>query len=150
MNFIESQIAIDFDQEILDIISIQQGENIKIIDNYVNPDLANKIIIASFISKRQVVFAMQKIIRRAKELQIKIIYQSAKRNIDAEWVCLKCQDTVVHLFQEEVRDYYKIDRFYLDQDSSEEINSVESCANSGINSIQQIDGEKVIYFDGQF
>ncbi len=129
INLNENNNMIDFDQEILDIISIQQGENIKVIDNFVNPDLAGKIIIASFISKRQVIFAMQKIIRKAKELKIKMIYQSAKRNVDAEWVCLKCQDTIVHLFQEEVRDYYKLDQFYLEEnlnDNCTKINDLNS------------------------
>jgi ribosome-associated protein len=115
MNFSQNKALekIDFDKEILDIISSQNGENIKFFENEINPDLGKFVIIASFVSKRQVLFAVQKMIRRAKELKIHSTYQTLKRSMDTEWVCVRFGETIVHLFQEEVRDYYQIDKFYF-------------------------------------
>ncbi len=121
----------NFNEKILEIIDIQNGENIKFLENIINPDIGEFIIIASFASKKQVLFAAQKMIRAAKELKIESVYDTFKRKMDTEWVCVKFNNTIVHLFQEEVRDYYNIDNFYLDNDNfyEEKIENLDSLIN---------------------
>lgn len=104
----------NFDQVILDIIENQDGMDVKFIVNDVNPQLCKKIIIASFISKKQVITAMQKISFYAKANDEYIGNHNRKRNIDAEWIAIDCGETVVHLFNEGVREYYQMDKFYYE------------------------------------
>jgi ribosomal silencing factor RsfS len=120
MNLLQAQESDqNFNDQILDIIAAQNGENVKFLDNIVNPEMGKFVIIASFTSKRQVLFASQKLIRKSKELKIHATYQTLKRNMDTEWSCIRFHETIIHLFQVDVRDYYKIDKFYLCEDEED-------------------------------
>ena len=107
---------LSFNQVILDVIASMDGHNVRVIENEINPEIATSIIIASFTSGRQVIFAKDKIRRAAKDNNISLFNCSRKRSIDTEWVALKCADTLVHLFHDEVREYYKLDEFYSKND----------------------------------
>ncbi len=75
--------------------------------------MCQKIIIASFLSNKQILTAVGKISLLAKEYEIKTKCPSRRKNIDTEWVAIDCGDLMIHLFKDEVREYYQLDKFFI-------------------------------------
>ena len=102
----------NFECEVLEAIGDLDGNSINVFDNDVNPDICQRVVIASFISSRQVVTAVGRIALIAKDYKIKAKCPSRRKHIDVEWVAIDCGDVMIHLFKDEVREYYQLDKFF--------------------------------------
>jgi ribosome-associated protein len=103
----------NFEKEVLELIGDLDGNNINVFENDVNPDICQRVVIASFLSNRQVLTAVDRISSIAKEYEIKAKCPSRRKYIDVEWVAIDCGDLMIHLFKDEVREYYQLDKFFI-------------------------------------
>jgi ribosome-associated protein len=103
----------EFEQNVLEIISDMGGEEINCFENNINPEVCQRIIIASFISSKQIFVTVNKIIRYAKDSKHQAKCPSRRKHIDTEWTAIDCGNLMIHLFKGEVRDYYQLDKFFI-------------------------------------
>ena len=103
----------EFEQAVLEIISDMGGEEINCFENEINPEVCQRVIIASFISNKQIFVTVNKIIRYAKDCEHQAKCPSRRKHIDTEWTAIDCGNLIIHLFKGEVRDYYQLDKFFI-------------------------------------
>ena len=71
---------------------------------------ADSIVIASGTSKRHVASIAEKLIYGLKKsTEVSIRTEGIK---NADWVLIDCGDVIVHVFREEVRDFYQLERIW--------------------------------------
>ncbi|MCL2567443.1 MAG: ribosome silencing factor [Alphaproteobacteria bacterium] len=73
-------------------------------------DIADYIIIATGTSSRHLYTLSEKIHRAAKSGGAKILGIDGEN--DGDWIVIDLQDVIVHLFREEVREYYKLEEIW--------------------------------------
>lgn len=102
-------------QTVVSAIDSKHGDRITALDMQKVSLLADYFVIASAGSSRQV----QAIVREVKEEVQKAGGQVL--NIEgydrAEWVSLDLGDIIVHVFDEESRDFYHLDRLWFDAEN---------------------------------
>jgi ribosome-associated protein len=103
----------NFEREVLEAISDLDGNGINVFDNDVNSDICQRVIIASFLSNKQVLTAVGRISSIAKDYEIKAKCPGRRKHIDVEWVAIDCGDLIIHLFKDDVREYYQLDKFFI-------------------------------------
>ncbi|CAK1228487.1 Ribosomal silencing factor RsfS [Fructobacillus cardui] len=105
----------DLLQTVVSAIDSKHGDRITALDMQKLSLLADYFVIASAGSSRQV----QAIVREVKEEVQKAGGQVL--NIEgydrAEWVSLDLGDIIVHVFDEEYRDFYHLDRLWFDAEN---------------------------------
>ncbi|CAK1241255.1 ribosome silencing factor [Fructobacillus tropaeoli] len=105
----------DLLQTVVSAIDSKHGDRITALDMQKVSLLADYFVIASAGSGRQV----QAIVREVKEEVQKAGGQVL--NIEgydrAEWVSLDLGDIIVHVFDEESRDFYHLDRLWFDAEN---------------------------------
>ncbi|GAP02986.1 ribosome silencing factor [Fructobacillus pseudoficulneus] len=105
----------DLLQATIQAIDSKHGEQITALDMRSVSLLADYFVIASAGSNRQV----QAIVREVKDEVQKLGGQIL--NIEgfdrAEWVSLDLGDVIVHVFDEESRDFYHLDRLWFDAEN---------------------------------
>lgn len=105
----------DLLQTVVSAIDSKHGDRITALDMQKVSLLADYFVIASASSSRQV----QAIVREVKEEVQKAGGQVL--NIEgydrAEWVSLDLGDIIVHVFDEESRDFYHLDRLWFDAEN---------------------------------
>ncbi|CAK1239331.1 MULTISPECIES: ribosome silencing factor [Fructobacillus] len=105
----------DLLQTVVSAIDSKHGDRITALDMQKVSLLADYFVIASAGSSRQV----QAIVREVKEEVQKAGGQVL--NIEgydrAEWVSLDLGDIIVHVFDEESRDFYHLDRLWFDAEN---------------------------------
>lgn len=105
----------DLLQTTIQAIDSKHGEQITALDMRSVSLLADYFVIASAGSNRQV----QAIVREVKDEVQKLGGQIL--NIEgfdrAEWVSLDLGDVIVHVFDEESRDFYHLDRLWFDAEN---------------------------------
>ncbi|MDR0484345.1 MAG: ribosome silencing factor [Alphaproteobacteria bacterium] len=89
------------DQKARNIITFTLGEK---------SDIADFIIIATGNSSRHLLTLSEKIYRTAKTEKAKILGIDGETTGD--WIVLDLEDIIIHLFREEVREYYKIEEIW--------------------------------------
>ena len=73
-------------------------------------ELADNIVIASGTSNRHVVSISEKLISRVKK--VSGIHIRTEGISNADWVLIDCGDVIVHVFRQEVRDFYQLERIW--------------------------------------
>lgn len=104
----------EFESSVLEILSNFDGEDIKCFENEINPEVCRRVIIVSFVSNRQIIGVINKVVRYAKSNNKMAKCPTRKKNIDTEWTAIDCGDLMIHLFKKEVREYYNLDRFFAE------------------------------------
>ncbi|MFN8016086.1 MAG: ribosome silencing factor [Acidimicrobiia bacterium] len=89
--------------------------DIKILDVGDILNIAQYFVICSGSSDRQVKAIVDSLIRQTRKLSIKPIGIEGEREL--EWVCVDFGDVIVHVFLNESRDFYKIERLFKDAES---------------------------------
>ncbi len=96
---------------VINVLEDQKAINITTIDLSGKSDIADYIIIATGTSKRHLSALSDKIHRTIKSEKRKIL------GIDGEdtgdWIVIDLEDIILHLFREEVREYYQIEKIWL-------------------------------------
>lgn len=102
----------NFEKDVMEAISDLDGNNINVFDNYTNPEICQRVIIASFLSNKQVLSAVSRIQSIARDYEVRAKCPGRRKYIDVEWVAIDCGDLMIHLFKDEVREYYQLDKFF--------------------------------------
>lgn len=94
-------------QEIVDELSERQAEDITVVDISKVADFADRFVIGTVLSERQ----MNAVIDAVDERLGKHGVQARRREGDADsgWVLLDFNDVVVHLFGPEERSFYNLE-----------------------------------------
>ena len=118
--------AFDADQ-ILELITTSldndKAENILTIPLRGKSVMAEYMVLASGTSSRQVAAMAEHIESKLKQNKIAILGLEGLRQ--ADWVLIDANDIIVHLFRPEVREFYGLERMWVD-DSTEEIVTVST------------------------
>ena len=122
------QTALNADQ-ILRLITTSldddKAENILTIPLQGKSAMADYMVVASGASSRQVAAMAEHIEFKLKQEKVDILGLEGLRQ--ADWVLLDANDVIVHIFRPEVREFYGLERMWVD-DMSVEIVKVGSDA----------------------
>ena len=78
--------------------------------------MADHMVIASGRSSRQVTSLAEKLVDALKDVLGRRARMEGKETGD--WVLLDCGDAVVHLFRPEVREFYQLEKMWLDPEGA--------------------------------
>lgn len=95
---------------VLSILDDQKAINVITIDLSGKSDIADYVIIATGTSNRHLFSISDKIQRTLKKEKRKILGIDGVETGD--WIVMDLEDIIVHLFREEVRDYYQIEKIW--------------------------------------
>ena len=112
----EDKLIVDV---ITNILSDNKAEDVVSISLDGKSEQADFMIIASGLSNRHVLALAEKVISSIKNKIGATVRVEGLRN--ADWVLIDCGDVIVHIFREEVRDFYQLERMwqYLPKDINE-------------------------------
>jgi ribosome-associated protein len=102
-----------------------KAENILTIPLQGKSAMADYMVVASGASSRQVAAMAEHLEFKLKQAKVDILGLEGLRQ--ADWVLLDANDVIVHIFRPEVRDFYGLERMWVD-DMSAEIIKVSSDA----------------------
>lgn len=94
---------------ILDAISATRGEDVVIYDSSMNNPFVDRIVIVSADNMRQVFALANNIHDKLKENGYECRVEGNK---DSKWILLDAKDVVIHVFYDEERSVYKLERLY--------------------------------------
>ena len=114
------QTALNADQ-ILRLITTSldddKAENILTIPLQGKSAMADYMVVASGASSRQVTAMAEHLEFKLKQEKVDILGLEGLRQ--ADWVLLDANDVIVHIFRPEVRDFYGLERMWVDDMSAE-------------------------------
>ena len=90
----------------------KKGNNIVALDLKERTSFTDYFLICSGSSSRQVQSIANEIVERLKTSGTKDIYVEGYQN--GKWILIDCMDLIVHIFHEETRSYYNIERLWGD------------------------------------
>ena len=88
-----------------------KGEDIKIIDLQSQSALADYMIVATGTSSRHIAALASKLKDRLEARGVKGI--KIEGLAQSDWVAIDTGDIIVHLFREEVREFYNIEKMWM-------------------------------------
>lgn len=94
---------------ILASLDDDKAQDILTIDLMGKTSIADRMIIASGTSARQVSAMAQHLVEKLREIGVKAQTEGEKHG---DWVLIDAGDVVVHLFRPEVRNFYQIERIW--------------------------------------
>ncbi|MGB2205960.1 MAG: ribosome silencing factor, partial [Candidatus Puniceispirillaceae bacterium] len=116
----KAQTALNADQ-ILRLITTSldddKAENILTIPLQGKSAMADYMVVASGASSRQVTAMAEHLEFKLKQEKVDILGLEGLRQ--ADWVLLDANDVIVHIFRPEVRDFYGLERMWVDDISAE-------------------------------
>ena len=90
----------------------KQGTEIAVLDVRELIVITDYFVIASGSSERHVRTIVEEVEKRLRELGVKPVRREG--DVEAAWVLLDFVDVVVHVFNEEQREYYSLERLWSD------------------------------------
>ena len=112
-----SKVVTDISKKINKVLLDNKAKNIIKIDLKNKSSIADFMIICSGTSNRHVVSLSNYLVEALKKENLKTLNVEGKRNGD--WVLVDAGDVIIHLFRNEVREYYALEKMW----STNEINS---------------------------
>ena len=107
----------DISKKIHKVLLDNKAKDIIKIDLKNKSNIADSMIICSGTSNRHVVSISNYLVEALKKENLKTLNVEGKRNGD--WVLVDAGDVIIHLFRNEVREYYGLEKMW----ATEEINS---------------------------
>ncbi len=104
-------------REIVDHIADKKGEDIVLLDLRERTIIADFFIVCSGNSDRQLKAIVEGVTEAVKK-QHGILPRGVEGEAETGWVLIDFRDIVVHAFAPEVRTYYNLEGFWLEQDAS--------------------------------
>ena len=89
-----------------------KAEDVVVIDLAGKTDIADFLVIANGKSQRQIGTMADHLQRKLKAKGLKGVAAEGVRNCD--WVLIDAGDVIVHLFRPEIRDFYNLDKMWMD------------------------------------
>ena len=111
------KVVTDISKKINKVLLDNKAKNIIKIDLKNKSSIADFMIICSGTSNRHVVSLSNYLVEALKKENLKTLNVEGKRNGD--WVLVDAGDVIIHLFRNEVREYYGLEKMW----STDEINS---------------------------
>ena len=109
---------IDISNKIISILDNAKAENLKIIDLTNKSSIADSFIIATCRSTRHADSTADELIRSLKNVGIKCPNPEGRPKCD--WIIVDAGSVLVHLFRQEIRDLYNLEKLWeINFDSSE-------------------------------
>ena len=109
---------IDISNQIISILDDAKAENLKIIDLTNKSSIADSFIIATCRSTKHADSTADDLIRRLKKVGIKCPNPEGRPKCD--WIIVDAGSVLVHLFRQETRDLYNLEKLWeINFDSSE-------------------------------
>ena len=109
---------IDISNQIISILDDAKAENLKIIDLTNKSSIADSFIIATCRSTRHADSTADELISRLKKVGIKCPNPEGRPKCD--WIIVDAGSVLVHLFRQEIRDLYNLEKLWeFNFDSSE-------------------------------
>ena len=109
---------IDISNQIISILDDAKAENLKIIDLTNKSSIADSFIIATCRSTRHADSTADELIRSLKKIGIKCPNPEGRPKCD--WIIVDAGSVLVHLFRQEIRDLYNLEKLWeINFDSSE-------------------------------
>ncbi len=109
---------IDITNQIISILDDAKAENLKIIDLTNKSSIADSFIIATCRSTKHADSTADELIRRLKKVGIKCPNPEGRPKCD--WIIVDAGSVLVHLFRQEIRDLYNLEKLWeFNFDSSE-------------------------------
>ena len=102
-------------KEIESVLIDNKGSNITKINLDKKSSIADFKIICSGTSSRHVISLSNHLMVSLKKKELKTLNVEGKSNGD--WVLVDAGDVIVHLFKTEVRDYYALEKMWIDIES---------------------------------
>jgi ribosome-associated protein len=103
--------ALELARHIVDVVEDRKAEQITLLDLRPETIIADFFVIANGNSRRQLRALTDYVRNDIKEQHNKIPF-SMEGTPDSGWIVLDYGDVVVHLFSEEIRDYYDIESLW--------------------------------------
>lgn len=106
---------------VLNSLQDDKAEDIVSIDLAGKTTIADHMVVASGRSTRQVMSISDKLQKRIKEStgeSVKIEGQTA-----GDWVLVDAGDVIVHIFRPEVREFYQIEKMWLNAEPADSVNA---------------------------
>ena len=104
------KVVTDISKKINKVLLDNKAKNIIKIDLKNKSSIADFMIICSGTSSRHVISLSNHIVESLKKENLKTLNIEGKRNGD--WVLVDAGDIIVHLFRNEVRDYYGLEKMW--------------------------------------
>ncbi len=104
-------------REIVDHIADKKGEDIVLLDLRERTIIADFFIVCSGNSARQLKAMVEGVTEEVKKRH-GILPRGVEGEAETGWVLIDYRDIVVHAFAPEVRSYYNLEGFWLEQDAS--------------------------------
>ena len=109
---------VDISNKIISILDNAKTENLKIIDLTNKSSIADSFIIATCRSTRHADSTADELIRSLKKVGIKCPNPEGRPKCD--WIIVDAGSVLVHLFRQEIRDLYNLEKLWeINFDSSE-------------------------------
>ena len=109
---------ISISNQIISILDDAKAENLKIIDLTNKSSVADSFIIATCRSTRHADSTADELVRQLKKIGIKCPNPEGKPKCD--WIIVDAGSIIVHLFRQETRDLYNLEKLWeINFDSSE-------------------------------
>ena len=102
---------------VLQSLDDDKAEDIVTIDLRGRTAMADTMVIASGRSSRQVSAIAQKLLDRLKE-RFRLSARAEGKDI-GDWVLIDTGDVVVHVFRPEVREFYQLEKMWLEPEGSD-------------------------------
>ncbi|MBN8828777.1 MAG: ribosome silencing factor [Sphingobacteriia bacterium] len=93
--------------ELKDLLDNEKGEEILVVDLKGKSDFADFMIVATGLNKKHVATLGEKIAQHMKTNYKTIV--NVEGLDEAEWVLVDCFDIIIHIFQQPIREHYKIE-----------------------------------------
>ena len=106
-------------QYILGSLDKDKANNIFNIDLKEKSSITDFIVIADGNSSRHISSMAQKLLELFKKNKIKLISSEGLTNSD--WILLDIGDIIVHLFKTETREYYNLEKMWVDKGNAETV-----------------------------
>jgi ribosome-associated protein len=97
---------------IADILEDKKAKDIRIIDIKELSTLADYFVIASGTSVTNIKMLSDEVEKRMEEENVKLLHREGYNS--ARWILLDYGGVVVHIFHEEDRDFYNLERLWSD------------------------------------
>lgn len=102
----------ELSDKIVEWIEAKQGKDIEVIEVGAVSSIADYFIIASGTSERQVAAIADNVEYEAKQMDI--YPKGVEGGRDARWILLDFYDVIVHVFHEQEREFYNLERLWKD------------------------------------
>ena len=104
--------TVKFARQIADLIQNKKGYDIKILDLKNLSSIADYFVICSGTSTTHIKAISDGLEEKLENLGVKYLHKEGYNS--ARWILLDYGDVVVHIFHEEDRNFYKLERLWSD------------------------------------